>query len=239
MILSGHQPNYLPYPGLFAKIYYSDCFIYVTKVQLERKSWQTRNKIINSNKYLTLPIIHNGLNETINNIKLDNTKTWKDKHFNSIFFTYKKSPFFKKYIVFFEELYSKNWLSLSKLNIFITNFILKELNISTKIFYDEDFIFYKKNYDLLIEMTNKLNCKGYLSNKGSQSYVNLDIFKQNNISHFFCDYNSPKYFQGSKKNKFQTNLTIFDMLFFCGKSATEEIIKNPHSLIISDNWKTL
>ena len=32
MILSGHQPNYWPYPGLIGKIMKSDRFVFVTKV---------------------------------------------------------------------------------------------------------------------------------------------------------------------------------------------------------------
>lgn len=38
MILSGHQPNYWPYPGLIGKIMKSDCFMFVTKVQFEKKA---------------------------------------------------------------------------------------------------------------------------------------------------------------------------------------------------------
>lgn len=38
MILSGHQPNYWPYPGLIGKIMKSDRFVFVTKVQFEKKA---------------------------------------------------------------------------------------------------------------------------------------------------------------------------------------------------------
>lgn len=38
IVLSGHQPNYLPYPGLIGKILHSDKFIYVSNVQLEKKA---------------------------------------------------------------------------------------------------------------------------------------------------------------------------------------------------------
>ena len=45
MILSGHQPNYWPYTGLIGKIMKSDSFVFVTKVQIEKKSWQKRNRV--------------------------------------------------------------------------------------------------------------------------------------------------------------------------------------------------
>jgi hypothetical protein len=47
--------NFLPYPGLIAKINYSDQFIYLTKIQFEKKSWQSRNQIINNNN--TSPLL--------------------------------------------------------------------------------------------------------------------------------------------------------------------------------------
>ena len=62
MILSGHQPNYLPYPGLFGKIMMSDKFIYVTKVQFNKKSWQNRNRIKTRDGWiwLTVPTLTKG-----------------------------------------------------------------------------------------------------------------------------------------------------------------------------------
>lgn len=58
MILSGHQPNYWPYPGLIGKIMKSDCFMFVTKVQFE-KSWQKRNRVRTKEgwTYIQLPTI--------------------------------------------------------------------------------------------------------------------------------------------------------------------------------------
>ena len=49
MILSGHQANYLPYPGLFSKIFNSDYFIYVNKVIF------TKTKL--ENDYLVLCLL--------------------------------------------------------------------------------------------------------------------------------------------------------------------------------------
>lgn len=68
IVLSGHQPNYLPYPGLIGKILHSDKFIYVSNVQLEKKSWQNRNRIKGANGeiMLSVPVLTKGkFNQTI------------------------------------------------------------------------------------------------------------------------------------------------------------------------------
>ena len=47
MILSAHQPVYLPGIILFGKIAISDVFMFLGHVQFSRTSWQTRNRVRN------------------------------------------------------------------------------------------------------------------------------------------------------------------------------------------------
>ena len=45
MILTAHQPAYLPWLGYFDKIIRSDVFIFLDSVQFEKNSFTNRNKI--------------------------------------------------------------------------------------------------------------------------------------------------------------------------------------------------
>ena len=239
MILSGHQANYLPYPGLFSKIFHSDYFIYVNKVKFENKSWQSRNRIIGENDYivLTVPTLKKKSSQIIKDVAIYNETNWKYKHFRSIEINYKKSFYFKKYIKFLEDLYSKEWRKICDLNVYITNFVIQELDIDTKIIYDTDYNFKEKKTARLIEMCKKINADTYLSNLGSQSYVDLNLFKKKKINHFFMNFKQESYKQ--KKSGFIPNLTIFDMLFFCGKEETKRIIKNKKNITYSKNCSKL
>ena len=62
MLLSAHQPAYLPWLGYFEKIARADVFIYMDTVQFERNSYTNRNKIKGSNgaKMLTIPVCMKG-----------------------------------------------------------------------------------------------------------------------------------------------------------------------------------
>lgn len=57
-IVTMHQPNYLPWIGLFSRIKKSDCFIIVDQVQYEAHGVTNRNKIRTNMgwSYLTIPI---------------------------------------------------------------------------------------------------------------------------------------------------------------------------------------
>lgn len=112
MILSGHQPNYLPYPGLIGKILHSDKFIYVSNVQFEKKSWQNRNRIKGANGeiVLSVPVLTKGkFEQSISEVKINNKTSWESKHFSAIDLNYRKAPYYNTYIDFFRDLYSREW----------------------------------------------------------------------------------------------------------------------------------
>jgi len=235
MILSGHQPNYWPYPGLIGKIMKSDKFIYVTKVQFEKKSWQKRNRIRTKDgwTYIQVPIITKGKYvQNICDVEIDNKMDWRQKHMRSISLVYGKAPYYKQYKDFIEDLYSKNWIYLSELDIYIMNFLIEELGIKTQIYYDKDFEFSGVKTDMLIDMCKQLDCDTYLSNIGSAAYVQVDEFVSNGKEHLYIDYKGTKYRQ--QYEGFEPNLSILDMLLNCGKEKTIEILKNDENYWFSN-----
>ena len=72
MILTAHQPLFLPYLGHFAKIANSDVFVYLDTVSYSKWGWNSRNKIRTSEGWLWLvvPILtHGHHNQKLNEIK--------------------------------------------------------------------------------------------------------------------------------------------------------------------------
>lgn len=225
MILSGHQPNYWPYPGLIGKIMLSDCFVYVTKVQFEKKSWQKRNRIRTKEgwTYLQVPIITKGkFDQNICDVEIDNTTDWREKTIRTIQLLYGKAPFYKDYEAFLRETYSREWKYLSELNIHIMNFILQDLGCETKILYDKDYEFSGNKTAMLIDMCKKIDCDTYLSNLGSSAYVQISEFIEADLHHQYINYNGITYRQ--QFGGFEPGLSILDMLMNCGREKTKEIL---------------
>ena len=225
MVLSGHQPNYWPYPGLIGKIMKSDKFIYVTKVQFEKKSWQKRNRIRTKDgwTYIQIPTITKGKYEqNICDVEIDNKTDWCQKHWRSIALVYGKAPYYQQYKDFLEDLYSKKWIYLSELDIYIMNFLINELEIKTQICYDKDFNFSGTKTDMLVDMCKQLECDTYLSNIGSAAYVKVEKFVNNGMNHQYINYKGCEYKQ--QYGGFEPNLSILDMLLNCGKEKTIEML---------------
>ncbi len=240
MTLSGHQPNYWPYPGLIGKIMKSDRFIYVTKVQYEKKSWQKRNRIRTKDgwSYIQVPTITKGkFEQKICEVAINNRDNWEEKTLRSISLAYGKAPYYQKYKEFLEDLYHRKWELLWELDIYIMNFILQELEIDTEICYDRDFTFQGKKTEMLVDMCRQLGCDTYLSNLGSAAYVEISEFTKEGFNHRYMDYKGQPYRQ--QYPGFEPGLSILDMLMNCGKEGTREILMSQENYELSETNEEL
>ena len=235
MILSGHQPNYWPYPGLIGKIMKSDKFIFVTKVQFEKKSWQKRNRVRTKEgwTYIPVPTITKGkMTQNICDVLINNNDDWREKNFKTISLLYGKSPFYNEYKDFLEDLYTRKWEKLMDLDIYIMEYIFDLLNVNTEILFDRDYDFAGKKTDMLVDMCIKTNCDTYLSNLGSSAYVDISCFTDKGLKHQYINYIGEKYKQ--LYPGFEEGLTILDMLMSCGTERTKEILLNDSNYQFSE-----
>ena len=170
MIVSIHQPQFLPWLGYFDKIASSDIFILLDNVQFKKNEWQNRNKIRTPQgwQWLTVPVLHN-FGQKISEVKINNQIKWKDNHLKTLELNYKKSPFFGKYFPFFEELYRQEWECLADINIFVIQKMVDLLGIKTKIVKSSDYQATEDNTQRLIDLCKLLKGDQYLSGEMGQT----------------------------------------------------------------------
>ena len=136
MIVSGHQPNYLPWLGFFDKMLQSDVFIIEDCVQFERQGFTNRNKIktFQGAKWLTVPVEHSGGMLPINEVMIANKANpdWAKKHWLILKHNYSRAPFLEKFSGFFEQTYNRRWSRLIDLNLHLIRGLMRMLNIKNK-----------------------------------------------------------------------------------------------------------
>jgi hypothetical protein len=212
MILSGHQPTYLPGIILFTKIALSDAFMFVPHCQYESGSWQNRNQIRNAR--LTVPVMH-GFGQSIADAKIDGDH-WRRRHLNSMKFGYGKRPYFKNYFATIEEIINAS-KSLVELNCNLIAAILGWLEIKTPVLFSTDYEIRGHKTNMLIDMCAKTGATEYLSNEGARDYVDEEKMAAAGIKHRWLNFTHPIYDQGH--SEFITNLSIIDLLFNCGPGS--------------------
>ena len=166
MILTAHQPVYLPWLGLFHKISLAETFVYFDQVQYLPKDWMNRNKIRTKDGsiWLTVPVLRKGYRDLkTSEIEINNSTNWQKKHLRSISLNYKKSPYFENYIPFFEDVYSRKWEFLGDLNEYMLKWFLDELGIKVNFLNAKNFKFQGEKSSLILNMCKKLDASTYIS----------------------------------------------------------------------------
>lgn len=221
MILTAHQPVYLPWLGLFHKIALADTFCFFDCVQYHPKDWNNRNKIkFSSGKadWLSVPVLRVGyLEKSFTEIKINNSEPWRRKHWMSIELSYKKAKCFHTYAEGLKQFYEREWEYLVDLNYEMLLFFLKKLNIPVKTVKMSDYSFKGEKSDLVLDMCLKLKADKYIFGELGRDYADIEKFKSSGMIPYFQKYNHPIYHQ--IHGNFIPNLSIIDLLFNCGEKS--------------------
>lgn len=226
MIVSIHQPQYIPWLGYFDKIDKSDVFVFLDNVQYKKREYQNRNRICTKNgwKWLTVPVITKGrYYQKIIEVEIDNSQKWQRKHLRDIKIHYSKASYFKEHIWFFESVYMQKWERLVDINKQIINYLLGYLGISTPIYYESEMGTESHSTDRIVEICQKLRADTYLSGNGGREYLDEAKFLKAGIKLVYQDFKHPIYQQ--LHNPFIPFMSIIDLMFNHGKESLS-ILRN-------------
>lgn len=223
MIVSIHQPAYIPWLTYFAKIAKSDIHIFLDDAEYSKNNLFNRNKIKNPQgwQWLTIPV-HYKSKSLINKIIIDNSKDWKKKHWQAVKLNYKKAPYFKKLAPFMETFYKKNWQYLSDFTITKNIAIAKLLGIKVKFVKSSELKVKGRKNKKLINLCKAVEADTYFSGQGAKKfYMNDKLFSGNNIKVIYQNFKQPVYKQ--LWGKFIPDLSVVDFIFNCNTTAFKKL----------------
>ena len=219
------QPGYLPFLGFFKKIESVELFVFLDDVNYSKGDWDNRNKIrTNENSmWLTVPIL-NKSGKLLNEVEIDYSKDWIYKHKSAIKYNYEDCPFFDKYWKEIEKILDKKYKKLFELNMSLINYFISILQISTKTIFSSELDIKSTGSKKLLDICKSLNSDTYISGELGSNYLDLDIFKNENITVKFEKFQHPQYSQ--KYPKFIANMSIIDLLFNEGEKSIDILKKS-------------
>lgn len=225
MIVSIHQPHYLPWTGYFDKMDMADRFILLDTVQFEKNGWQNRNRIKAPDgwKWLTVPVNHR-FGTTIADTGIAGRRGWERKHRNALAAWYAKASFYRRYSGWLDDIYCREWERLDELNGEMLRFFMSEIGIHTPVVRASSLgsLPVEPN-ERLVEMVRLLGGDIYLAGSGCGDYFRPEPFEEAGIAVIFQDYQPVEYPQ--LYGDFIPGLAIIDLLLNCGEE-TLGIIRN-------------
>jgi len=230
LIVSIHQPNFIPWLGFFHKIFRSDKFILLDDVQFPKKggNWTNRTAIsLNSEKYwITVPVERN-YNGTrgINQINILKNKIWQHKILKTIKGQYSKTIYFEETYESLSKILLDDYEKLIDLNLEILNWLFEILEIEkSKIYLSSSLNIKTTSTKRLIDLTKTIKGTTYLCGDGSLEYLENEMFNKESLKLDFLNFKHPIYKQ-NRNEIFIPNLSIIDCLFNVGKDVTIKLIK--------------
>lgn len=215
MIVSIHQPNYLPYVGFFQKMALSDVFVVLDTVQFSRDSYTQRTRIRtkDGSMWLTIPVEKKNYFKQISEIPLPEDEKWLKNHKMSIIANYSKCKCFDN--SFINDYFSDNgkYANLQKFNEYGISYLKKKLGIHTDIVRasELDLRLELGSTELLIDILETLGADTYISGLGGKKYMDESQFSMKNIKLKYLEFKPFAYAQ--RWGGFEPYMSALDLVF--------------------------
>ncbi len=234
------QPYFFPYLGYFQLIDAVDTFCIYEHVSFRKRSWITRNRILNKGTnepvFINLPVRGKSSYKMINEIDINNQEDWRKTILNLIYFNYKKAPFFDFAYSKIESLLESKEEGIHGYNSQIIRSISQWLDIKTEIISKSTYEVEKElssnnmDHDLdakskrIIKLCEQHNANHYINPIGGTELYHKDTFSRHNIKLNFISSNPIKYTQWGKE--YIPYLSIVDMMMHVSKSDMQKMLKS-------------
>lgn len=225
MIVTTHQPIFLPWPGFFFKAMKADCMVLLDDVQFPRgRGWVNRNRLKNKQgeMWLTVPVWKKGRGlQIIREVEICHETDWQRKHLLSIRQHYANAPYLDEYLPILESIYQENNHLLVELNLKIIKFKWETLSLKTGLYLQSDLGVSGNGTDLILNICKHLRSDCYLTLPIVEKHLDIALMNKSGIQVKFVRFDQPVYPQ--LWGDFIYNLSTLDMLLNCGEKS-EEII---------------
>lgn len=226
MIVSIHQPHFLPWMGYINKIMNSDVFIILNTVQYRPRYYQNRAKVRRNETEMLLSIpVHSNRSSLIKDVAVATDQDWAKNITNTIEFLYRKKPFYNEYWPAIRNSILKPETTLDGVNFNALTTLLQILEITHVRIYraNEMLVTTVEPTERLMKLCQELGATHYISGRGGRDYMRVEEFESAGVNIIYqdLDFNNVSYSQGD--SVFVPGLSIIDAIFNIGPMETRKL----------------
>lgn len=220
MILTSHQPDFLPYMGFFYKAFRSDALILSDDVQFSKKGMHNWNRIKTENgpQKLTIPV-HAHHDSRLCEIKIAEPEYSIRRAVKVIEHNYRKAPHYEEgeeLLKIMQSHSSPERAWLSEMNQELIEHILERFGIElgNPVVTASSIGVTGHKDDRIFQMCKKVGADAYFSGLGAAAYHDPDEYSRRGVELIYTDYEPVRYPQ--MHGEFVPNLSVIDYIFNCG-----------------------
>lgn len=224
MILSSHQPNFLPYMGFFYKAYKSDAMALSVDVAFSKQGRHNWNLVRtkSGSRRITLPV-HAHHDTKVGEAKYVDLGYNLDKLIKGIAQDYKTAPYFDCGMELCDEMRIAADISegyMASFNAHIIKHICKRFGMNTYFFSTMPLDLQGHKDERIWDLCQKTGADVYLSGEGARAYHIPEGFNERKIELRYSQYEPVCYQQ--VHGDFIENLSVIDYIFNRGFALPKE-----------------
>ncbi len=217
MIVSIHQPDYIPYLGYFYKMSLSDVFVFLDDAQFSNDNMHHWNRIKTPQGECRLKIpVEQHFGDPLNVVRTKDELGWKHRHLQTLRMNYTKAPYYAQYVPTFTEILLSKYDCLSALNREMNTWIARQFGISARLVNASDMGIETRKEERVLDIVDYLGGDTYLSGRGAEAYQQKAHFDDRGIELVYSEYQPIAYPQLWPRIGFLPKLSVVDYIFNCG-----------------------
>jgi hypothetical protein len=227
MIVSIHQPHFLPWMGYLNKAMCSDVFVWLHSVQYRKNYYQNRTKIKNVNGeplWLTLPV-HARFGVTIDEVTIADPR-WRDRIRKTLEQCYRKAPHFSECWPPLMEAMAAPSDNLNEVNYRTFAAIVRMLGGKEPRIESVGDLGVSSNDPTvrLVEICSTLKATEYIAGKGGHNYLRVEEFEKAGIRVLWQAFDPASVVYRQLGGQFVPGLSVIDCLFNEGAAGTRDLV---------------
>lgn len=198
MTLSAHQPHYLPYIGLLAKISLSDVFVLQDDLQYVKQEWQNRNRVRTASgwRWLTVPVV--ARSRSIISEVVPASNCWPQRHQRIVHELYRRAPL-ERLAAAWEVARAHAMAPLATVNEAILLELMRAFDIATPVVRESELRLTPAETATrdarLLALCKRFGCDRYLSGTGAKAYLTREEWRDATVQLAFTDWRGEPYRQ--------------------------------------------
>jgi hypothetical protein len=212
-----HQPNFFPWLGYFDKIKRAATFVFLDQVSYPKSgnsmgSWCNRVKIRINGKpdWIACPVIRESGVQSINSVRIDSKRPWRDRIRKLIELNYRNAPNFSSAFNLIDRFLGFETEFLAEFNVNAITGLARYLGYRADLVQQSDLPLTQETATArLVAITKAVRANTYLCGGGSGGYLDESAFKEAGIGLVYQNFEAIPY---GGPDTFVPGLSIIDWL---------------------------